>query len=351
MEWLVCLYFSYYSFRVIHEFFHLILGCFLGYRREAFSLKTMFTAFFYQEIEIPSASGWRADVIRHGGWIGSCCFFLLTLYWETMSMSDRFAALAAALDSVCSDLFLIDPSSSKNVFKCGNFGILLLGQENRDRAISILRTMVRVTMMRGAQSGGVVTYVPQGKGLRGIRSRVVNGKRTDLSVLVTSKLWYDQLFAYLRFGLNKGARFYGGHTRFATSSKASFDGTHPHHWTPRKEYLIWTESSSGNWVSQWRNVENYICHNGDLDFWTIGQVTHPLEALFPWVTSATHSPCPSAVDSACVAGIIDLLRCQGSWYHSVRFGFLFGPERAKLDYKMPSVSEVSAGTSVYSTYV
>jgi hypothetical protein len=37
-------------------------------------------------------------------------------------------------------------------------------------------------MMRGAQSGGVVTYITKGiKGFFGIRSRVVNGKRTDLS--------------------------------------------------------------------------------------------------------------------------------------------------------------------------
>jgi len=43
--------------------------------------------------------------------------------------------------------------------------------------------MVRVTMMRGAQSGGTVTYVPSNGGERGstgIRScePVVNGKRT-----------------------------------------------------------------------------------------------------------------------------------------------------------------------------
>jgi len=48
--------------------------------------------------------------------------------------------------------------------------------------------MVRVTMMRGAQSGGTVTYVPlKNKGLKGIRSRVVNGKRTDLSKLIHDK--------------------------------------------------------------------------------------------------------------------------------------------------------------------
>jgi hypothetical protein len=341
-ESIFAFYFSYYLFRVTHECIHLVIGCALGYCHEALAPRTIYSALFRQEIELPSAKGWRADAIRHGGWIGSCLIFLLTIRQEGSSLTDRFAAFLTSIDSICSDLFLIGLASTNHVFRCGNFGILLLDQENRDRAISILRTMVRVTMMRGAQSGGVVTYVPQGKGLRGIRSRVVNGKRTDLSVLVTSKLWYDQLFAYLRFGLNKGARFYGGHTRFATSSKASFDGTHPHQWTPRKEYHIWTESTPGAWTSQWKNVENFICHNGDLDFWTVGEVTHPLEALFPWVENATHSRCPSAVDSACVAGIIDLLRCQGSWYHSVRFGFLFGPTRSKLDYKMPTVSEVNA---------
>jgi len=57
--------------------------------------------------------------------------------------------------------------------------------------MDILRTMVRVTMMRGAQSGGTVTYVPSNGGKRGstgIRSRVVNGKRTNLSHLVANKV-------------------------------------------------------------------------------------------------------------------------------------------------------------------
>ena len=57
-------------------------------------------------------------------------------------------------------------------------------------------------MMRGAQSGGVVTYAAGNAGgggggglgpkalpqLRGVRSRVVNGKRTDLSKLVRAKV-------------------------------------------------------------------------------------------------------------------------------------------------------------------
>lgn len=48
-------------------------------------------------------------------------------------------------------------------------------------------------MMRGAQSGGVVTYLPapNGHGMRASRSRVVNKKRTDLSKMLTEKLRWD----------------------------------------------------------------------------------------------------------------------------------------------------------------
>ncbi len=42
-------------------------------------------------------------------------------------------------------------------------------------------------MMRGAQCAGVVSYIPDSKGgTKGIRTRVMNGKRTDLSELVAS---------------------------------------------------------------------------------------------------------------------------------------------------------------------
>ena len=55
---------------------------------------------------------------------------------------------------------------------------------------------------------------------------------------------------------------------------------------------------------------------------------------------------PSTVDSAAVAGILDLLRCQGVWYHSVRYGFLFGPTRSTLDYDMPTKAEFEAAASI-----
>jgi len=136
---------------------------------------------------------------------------------------------------------------------------VIIKPEHRDKVLKILKEMVRITMMRGAQSGGVITYVKNGKkGLKGIRSRVVNGKRTDLSELIVNKLAGDQRWA----PLVDGPRIYAGHTRFATTSKATFDGTHPHQWTPPAPMNVWRRSEDGKWTCQIESVENFICHNG-----------------------------------------------------------------------------------------
>ena len=95
-----------------------------------------------------------------------------------------------------------------------------------------------------------------------------------------------------------------GHTRFATSSKASFDGTHPHLWSKRREYeysvysfgsalAASSSSSSGqggvggrggggrsnNVMPRKVGVENYITHNGDFEFFRVKEV--PLSSPLP----------------------------------------------------------------------
>ena len=89
-------------------------------------------------------------------------------------------------------------------------------------------------MVRGAQSAGLVTYVPQRGSHVGLRSRVVNGKRTDLSTLLLNKFERDLRWAE---GLGRGdggemPRLFQGHTRFATSSICNLSGCHPHQWVP-----------------------------------------------------------------------------------------------------------------------
>eukprot|EP00746_Dinoflagellata_sp_MGD_P157020 gnl/MRDRNA2_/MRDRNA2_86072_c0_seq2.p1 gnl/MRDRNA2_/MRDRNA2_86072_c0~~gnl/MRDRNA2_/MRDRNA2_86072_c0_seq2.p1 ORF type:complete len:1384 (+),score=218.41 gnl/MRDRNA2_/MRDRNA2_86072_c0_seq2:410-4153(+) len=207
--------------------------------------------------------------------------------------------------------------------------------------------MVRVTMMRGAQSGGVVTYANSSKGedsLRGIRSRVCNGKRTDLSKLVRAKMEKNER------GLSRNEelkRIYAGHTRFATTSIASFDGTHPHQWSKGRTFKVHT-SENLQAKETTKFVENYICHNGDLDFFNIGGKTYDLGAVQMWLERTLHVPMPATVDSAAIAGLIDLHRVAGVWALSVRYGFVLGVQRQELLKSYPSMEEYERTAAIFS---
>ena len=128
--------------------------------------------------------------------------------------------------------------------------------------------------------------------------------------------------------------------------QASLDGTHPHQWTPPSVHDYFQMEENGQFTKLTRTVEVFICHNGDLDFWNVGDVTYTTDDIMAWIQRATHSPCPSAVDSAGVAGVMDLLRTAGVWYHSIRFGFLFGPRRSSLQYPMPSKKQFAETSKV-----
>ena len=68
-----------------------------------------------------------------------------------------------------------------------------MAANNGKFTLDILEHMANVTMMRGAQSGGVVTFVKskrtsKGSNLIGVRSRILNAKRTDLSKKIREKV-------------------------------------------------------------------------------------------------------------------------------------------------------------------
>ena len=202
---------------------------------------------------------------------------------------------------------------------CGNFGLLLLDLAARGRIDELLATMLRVTMARGAQSAGLVTY---GDGGVGARERVVNGKRSDLCALLMKK--FARQLRRSR-SLTRPAIFQG-HTRFATSSIAGFDGCHPHQFSPPREAEVWRHApaTKATFRPATRNLEAYITHNGDLDFFQLHGVVVPLSGLQALLPALLHSPLPSSVDSVCVAGLLELLRTAGVWRDSVRFGYVFG---------------------------
>lgn len=94
---------------------------------------------------------------------------------------------------------------------------------------------------------------------RAVRSRVVNRKRTDLSKLLRRKVQADVHF-------RSPFPFLMGHTRFATSSKSTLDGTHPHRWTAPSMWRMYDfnvprKNTAGfSFEAKSTRVENYVTH-------------------------------------------------------------------------------------------
>lgn len=229
----------YLLFGALHELAHLCTAAAMGFKDGIGGNSSigdfLVRTFLLRQSVIPALSS--ADllysaIVRHAGWMASVVLALVILS-STKHQSICLAAVVTALEAISTDLLgLLSTQAAPHVLFCGNFGVLLLHSawtkvDGGSTALDILSTMVRVTSMRGAQSGGVVTFQQDKSGLKGIRSRVVNKKRTDLSEEVRKRIERD-----VRFGNSTDTTFFAGHTRFATTSKATFEGTHPQQWTP-----------------------------------------------------------------------------------------------------------------------
>lgn len=320
--------------------------------------------------------------VRHAGWIFSCLVLVLVTVYsrhfkhdsrvkpdkgyenkkiqrqtsffdDVMSSSMLLAALVTATEAIATDFLGFDqvlPLNMKTIgqtFYCGNFGVILLNRcwfeskKTQSDALDTLQQMVEVTMMRGAQSGGVVFYQPNEKQekndcgaicSKAVRSRVVNRKRTDLSKLVRSKVEKD-----LRKNMvtqNTGTfvpRMLVGHTRFATSSVSTLDGTHPHQWTPPSQRRVYSMDGNPRMVPRAAvaSVENYITHNGDFDFYVSHGKTYELETIQNWLSVVTETKTPAPVDSCAIAGMVDILRTQGCFGLSARYALVLGMKSSK----------------------
>jgi len=282
---------------------------------------------------VPGIGGtWAGRIVSATGWLTSVVLAAAAARVYVLAVEPSSSLLGAALgaawtaaEAVCSDLLGFAGGAS-DAFHCGNFGLILLHNACRHKVLPILRSMMTVTMMRGAQSAGVVTYWSDRGRRIGKRRRVVNGKRTDLATLLLgpehgiSRLWRSP-------AIEPAPAIYQGHTRFATSSRATIDGCHPHQWSPLAWCRYWRldSSAAGGYKSVLAPVEAYVTHNGDLDFFRLGDdVDYPLEELQVLLPKLLDAPLPTTADSACIAGLVDLLRTRGLWAASVRYGLLFG---------------------------
>ena len=331
-------------------------------------LDTLYGILLGRRVYLPTSSTTATTWVRHAGWMTSlalACWYHFVIHkndkttttstttFAAMKWASRVTAIEAILTDLCqwggvahvvlegtpvSLSWTSLSTTATMLFRCGNFGILLLHQawlEEQGRgALDVLQTMVRVTMMRGAQSGGVVTFRAKGD-RKGIRTRVVNKKRTDLSLLLRRQIQHDVFSRneHKSYRDNEtSATFFCGHTRFATSSMASLPGTHPQQWTPPRKWKIYPNFYQSSVIlPQSTSVENYITHNGDFDFYRHNGKTYDLETVQHWLATVTHTPIPAMVDSCAVAGMLDVLRTRGSFGLSTRYAAALGMSNTQMN--------------------
>jgi len=100
--------------------------------------------FYTREVTANGLSSRAGELVRHAGWIVSCVLAAVLLRGATASWAARLGAVATALDALASDLLLAgkEGGSSRGgggrwVFRCGNFGIILLNPDFRDKALEV----------------------------------------------------------------------------------------------------------------------------------------------------------------------------------------------------------------------
>jgi hypothetical protein len=365
-----------------------------------------------RQCSLPNASSEIEGPVRHAGWIFSVLLVAVLLitariirpfhqYSSTKSdssSSDKsqcsfittlsssgmlLAALVTAFEAISTDLIgwkpilslYNTPSSTTEsgllCFYCGNFGIILLNhwwlQDHHTKAVALdtLQQMIEVTMMRGAQSGGCLIYHPTDEETnatssiktlcsKAVRSRVVNKKRTDLSKLVRNQVEKDLRKMTTAGNVDTNTfvpRMLVGHTRFATSSLSTLDGTHPHQWTPPSKRRVYSMDNVGGIPE--RNttsavpaiikptvvtVENFITHNGDFDFYRCHGKLYELETIQDWLSVVTETKTPASVDSCAIAGMVDILRSKGSFGLSARYALALGMESSNCSMKMTAAN-------------
>lgn len=174
---------SYLFFGVLHELAHVATARSLGYQNESLSLSFFVGILLGRVSVIPSlefASAWEIALVRHAGWLASFVILaFLFLADRLVAQSSRRrnkrgisrmflgAAAVTFLEALSTDLIGFgvarSKASSKILFFCGNFGIIMLNDswvntsgDYGKTVLDLLEKMISITMMRGGEYYGVI---------------------------------------------------------------------------------------------------------------------------------------------------------------------------------------------------
>eukprot|EP00931_Biecheleriopsis_adriatica_P112441 TRINITY_DN8706_c0_g1_i3.p1 TRINITY_DN8706_c0_g1~~TRINITY_DN8706_c0_g1_i3.p1 ORF type:complete len:1579 (+),score=294.94 TRINITY_DN8706_c0_g1_i3:111-4847(+) len=227
---------------------------------------------------------------------------------------------------------------------CGNWGILCLAEfaENAAkrgevfpaRLQMILQGMLDIIQLRGAQAGGCQLITSASSGADWLCTKALKPKRGDLGQTLFRKFNRKLLQRHLLRGKlasvlpccripNRGSILMQGHTRFGTSSTPQLIETHPHQWFPEgTSTAVWKWKKGDGWTRKMTNCCVTITHNGDFDAWRpYRETTIHVGKLGLWLNRVLQQRHNGLGDSAKIAGVIELLVCQGSWQRAVRYAY------------------------------
>jgi hypothetical protein len=282
---------------------------------------------------------WRVRLKAGGGLL----FHLLALAvaWGCLlaSPADSPALVRALLVSVAASngaLLLASRSDWEAVwsgraacFHCGNFGFisgadpLVRGELLSPPAIDRFRTMGLEMETRGAPAGAGLVLVRDRQGQVGfVGHGMANGKRGHL----TRSL--ERGFRRVRHrAVRTGRRalpsglIAAWHYGTVSSGAPGNLATHWHQWSPPQRRRLWSRPE-GRWVSDWQAVEHRITHDGDFEGFTLFGAETAVSELGAWLGAALCCGQPATGASLKIAGLMDLLICQGDWFAAVRLASL-----------------------------
>ena len=152
-----------------HELVHLLTSFCFNLHHGVVNVDESYLTFIVRimvgrAIELPALADADVDasaVVRHSGWIFSVVIALLFMNIRILAKEATNAAIVTAIEAVATDLLQFG-SVGVTTLLCGNFGLILINPmwfsepDYGKSSLQILQKLVEITMMRGAQTGGVV---------------------------------------------------------------------------------------------------------------------------------------------------------------------------------------------------
>jgi len=291
-----------------------------------------------------------------------CCLAVLVSS-SSASTASSFSALATLLiNLIGTNLWLALASRTDwqtilnaraSILYCGNFGVIASAEVASrhellsPHAIRLFHRMGQETEVRGAQAGGGLVMALDRRGETCfVGHKIVNAKRGDLTPSLEAAFCKVRQRAHRR-----GCRPHPAgllacwHYRFGTSGPPAVRETHWHEWSPARQARLWRPGADGGWSCEAHTVHHRITHNGDFEgFMAFGRLVDVTTALGPWLENALHQPAPAVVDSARIAGMMDLMICQGDWFAAVRWAFLHNMAPFP---QVPPLSELNRWVSIF----